>query len=247
MSAPKPAEEIQMPSPSSRRSNLVPPLQPRAANLGDHVYEKLREMILARVIPGGSEIPEGRFAEHLEVSRTPMREALVRLVGEGMLERSNERTYRVRAVTTREFFECMQIRELLECHAVETAVPVVSDADLEALRAELVALGDTAEDDMAHWRYDNRFHSFFAVATGQELLAATIIRMRVVARLFRISSPFHRKAEIDGEHLAIIDAVAARDATRAKAAMKTHLANLRDEVRRAIAAEADPFHRLRRD
>ncbi|WP_114859248.1 GntR family transcriptional regulator [Azospirillum brasilense] len=215
------------------------PLFPRPANLGDQTYGHLRELILSRQIPGGAEVPEGRLAERLSVSRTPMREALVRLVGEGLLERTSERSYRVRVVSAREFFECMQMRELLECHAIATAVPLVGDADLAELRRGLESL-DGSEDDMQHWLYDNHFHSFFARVSGNATLAETITRMRVVARLFRISSAFHRKGEIDTEHRAVLEAVERRDADAAKAAMLAHLRNLQDDARHAIAAEANP-------
>lgn len=211
----------------------------KSANLGDQVYEHLRELILSRQFPGGVELPEGKLADRLQVSRTPMREALVRLVGEGLLERTTDRAYRVRAVSTREFFECMQLRELLECYAIDRAIPVVTDEKLAGLRRDLQAVSDTSEDDMPHWRYDNHFHSFFALAAGYETLAGTITRMRVVARLFRISSPFHRKSEIDSEHLAIIEAAERRDSEAAKAAMLVHLRNLQDDVRLSIAAETN--------
>jgi len=215
------------------------PLFPRPANLGDQAHAHLRELILSRQIPGGAEVPEGRLAERLNVSRTPMREALVRLVGEGLLERTSERSYRVRVVSAREFFECMQMRELLECHAIERAVPLVGDGDLAELRSGLDSLED-GEDDMQHWLYDNHFHSFFARVGGNATLADTITRMRMVARLFRISSVFHRKREIDAEHRAVLEAVERRDADAAKAAMLAHLRNLQDDARRAIAAEANP-------
>ncbi len=227
-------------SPLVKPSPVIEPLFAKSANLGDQTYEHLRELILSRQIPGGTAVPEGRLAERLQVSRTPMREALVRLVGEGLLERTNERAYRVRAVSTREFFECMQLRELLECHAVEKAVPLLSEKDIAALRRDLYALPQTDDDDMAHWQYDNRFHTFFAKAANQETLARAITQMRVVARLFRISSELHRKAEIDEEHLAILDAVGHRDVRGATAAMLAHLRNLQDDVRRSIEAEANP-------
>ncbi|MDR3519099.1 MAG: GntR family transcriptional regulator [Azospirillaceae bacterium] len=219
------------------------PVKP--VNLGDHAYEHLRELILSRQIVGGDEVPESKLAERLQVSRTPMREALVRLIGEGLLERANARTYRVRAVSTREFFECMQLRELLEGYAIECAVPLIKDADLVALRQRLQELGGGDDDDMQHWRFDNAFHSFFARVVGHDTLAETITRMRVTARLFRISSVFHRKAEIDEEHLAIIEAAERRDVPAAKAAMQAHLRNLQDHVRRAIAAETDPAGHFR--
>jgi DNA-binding GntR family transcriptional regulator len=225
---------------TSQASLNVNRLFVKPANLGDQVYEHLRELILSRQFPGGVELPEGKLADRLQVSRTPMREALVRLVGEGLLERTNDRAYRVRAVSTREFFECMQLRELLECFAIDKAIPVLTDDKLASLRTRLHEISETAKDDMPHWTYDNQFHSFFALAAGYQALAETITRMRVVARLFRISSPFHRLAEIDSEHLAIIEAAERRDAEAAKTAMLRHLRNLQDDVRRAIAAETNP-------
>jgi DNA-binding GntR family transcriptional regulator len=226
--------------PQAKPSPIVEPLFAKVSNLGDQTYEQLRQLLLSRQLPGGMILPEGRLAERLQVSRTPMREALVRLVGEGLLERTSDRAYRVRAVSTREFFECMQLRELLECHAIEMAVPRLGDEDIAALRRELRALPRTDGDDMAHWQFDNRFHTFFAKAANQETLARSIAQMRVIARLFRISSELHRKTENDEEHLAILDAVERRDAAAAKAAMLAHLRNLQDEVRRSIEADANP-------
>lgn len=217
----------------------VAPVTPRAANLGDRAYEHLRELILSRAIGGGYEVPESQIAHHLKVSRTPMREALIRLVGEGLLERTADRAYRVRQVSVHEFFECMQLREVLECLALEKAVPVIDREELDHLRQDLVALGPS-DDDMAHWYFDNRFHGFFAAAAGHDMLAATIARLRVIARLFRISSSLHRQAEIGSEHLAILDAVGHGSVADAKRAMLAHLGNLQDDVRRAVAREADP-------
>lgn len=217
----------------------VEPIIARAANLGDRAYEHLRELILRREILGGSEVPESDIAAHLKVSRTPMREALIRLVGEGLLERTADRAYRVRRVSVREFFECMQLREVLECLALEKAVPEIDREELDRLRQELVALG-SSDDDMAHWNFDCRFHGFFAAAAGHDMLAATIARLRVIARLFRISSSLHRQAEIGSEHLAILDAVSHGSVADARLAMLVHLGNLQDDVRRAVAREADP-------
>jgi DNA-binding GntR family transcriptional regulator len=60
----------------------------------------------------------------------------------------------------------------------------------------------------------------------------------MVARLFRISSPFHRQAESDEEHIEIMDAVMRRDVASAQAAMRRHLRNLQDDAHREIESEA---------
>lgn len=207
-------------------------------NLATQAYAHLRSLILSRHILGGTGLAEGRLAVELNVSRTPMREALVRLAGEGLLEKTDEGVYRVRSVSIREFFDCMEVREVLECHAIERAIGVVRDGDLQALHDELKALPASSQDDLAHWQFDNRFHSFFATTARNQSLARAIQRERVVARLFRISSPFHRQAESDEEHIEIMDAVIRRDVKSAQAAMRRHLRNLQDDARREIEIEA---------
>jgi DNA-binding GntR family transcriptional regulator len=207
-------------------------------NLASLAYSHLRSLILGRHILGGTGLAEGRLAVELNVSRTPMREALVRLAGEGLLEKTDEGVYRVRSVSIREFFECMEVREVLECHAIERAIGVARDSDLQALHGELKALPASSQDDLAHWQFDNRFHSFFATTAQNQSLARAIQHERMVARLFRISSPFHRQAESDEEHIEIMDAVMRRDVASAQAAMRRHLRNLQDDAHREIESEA---------
>ena len=81
--------------------------------------------------------------------------------------------------------------------------------------------------------------SLKAQAPGRrQALARAIQRERVVARLFRLSSPYHRQSESDDEHVEILEAVMRRDAASAQAAMRRHLRNLQDDTRRAIESEA---------
>jgi DNA-binding GntR family transcriptional regulator len=209
-----------------------------STNLATQAYSHLRSLILGRHILGGTGLAEGRLAVELNVSRTPMREALVRLAGEGLLEKTDEGVYRVRSVSIREFFECMEVREVLECHAIERAIGVARDSDLQALHDELKALPVSSQDDLAHWQFDNRFHSFFATTAQNQSLATAIQHERMVARLFRLSSPFHRQAETDEEHIEVMDAVMRRDVATAQAAMRRHLRNLQDDARRQIETGA---------
>lgn len=207
-------------------------------NLAEQAYSHLRSLILGRHVVGGTGLSEGRLATELSVSRTPMREALVRLAGEGLLEKTAEGIFRVRSVSIREFFECMEVRELLECHAIERAIAIAPDAELKTLHDELKALPASSQDDLAHWQFDNRFHSFFATMARNQALAHAIQRERVVARLFRISSPFHRQSESDVEHMEIMDAVMQRNVNSAQVAMRRHLQNLQNDARREIESQA---------
>lgn len=225
-----------------RASGSFPQRTDNSPNLAEQAYAHLRSLILGRHILGGTGLSEGRLATELNVSRTPMREALMRLAGEGLLEKTADGIFRVRSVSIREFFECMEVRELLECHAIERAIAVARDADLKALYDELKALPPSSQDDIAHWQFDNRFHSFFATTAQNQALARAIQRERVVARLFRISTPFHRQTESDEEHVEIMEAVIKRDVKSAQAAMRRHLQNLQTDARREIESQAYPIH-----
>ena len=132
----------------------------------------------------------------------------------------------------------MEVREVLECHALERAIGMVREAEVQALMDALHTLPAATDDDLAHWQFDNRFHAFFATAARNQTLAQAIQRERVVARLFRLSSPYHRQSESDDEHVEILEAVLRRDIASAQAAMRRHLRNLQDHTRRAIESEA---------
>jgi DNA-binding GntR family transcriptional regulator len=79
---------------------------------------------------------EGRLAERLQMSRTPLREALLRLEGEGLLVRANTRSYAVRRITASHYFQCLQVRERLESQAVCLAMGRVPPAEIRALREQ---------------------------------------------------------------------------------------------------------------
>jgi DNA-binding GntR family transcriptional regulator len=216
---------------------LMSPLTPldlRSASLSDQAYARVREFILEQKISAGSTLPEGKIADELGISRTPMREALGRLAGEGLLVRSEARSYSVRIVGTKEYFDSMRTRELLECEAIALAIERVNDAELAALAAEVEALSVGEHDETAHWRFDDRFHLFIAQASGNVVMPKLIQQLRDEARLFRLHSPLHRQKENHHEHGAIIDALRKKDVEGAKGAMRAHLRSLQRDVQRLI-------------
>jgi DNA-binding GntR family transcriptional regulator len=199
-------------------------------NLSELAYQKLARMILLRQLPGGTFVIEGRLAEELEISRTPMREALVRLAAEGLLVRAETRSFAVRKVTATEFFQSMKLREMLECEAIALAIGRVEPARLEGLSTEIRQLATAAEQAADHWEADDKLHLLFADASGNEVLAKHIRQLRISTRLFEISSPFRRVKQDGEEHLAILAAYASGDAKAARRSMLRHLRNLQSEV-----------------
>ena len=127
----------------------------RAASLGERAYRRLREMILDRELEAGALLNEQRVAEQLDMSRTPVREALIRLTGEGLLVRADARSFSVRAVSAREFFESMRVRELLEAQAIDLGIQRLSVASIEALEAKVHALEVGTHTEVEHREFDD--------------------------------------------------------------------------------------------
>lgn len=229
-----------MAGPRGRRApkRSIRPYEPepvRADNLAEQACGTLRRLILERRMPPGSPVVEGRLAEELGISRTPMREALVRLVGERLLERADVRSYSVRRVTPTEFFQSMKVREILEVQAMELAAGKVACEEIDALIRDIRRLASRSEQEAAHWQADDRLHLMFATASGNAVLARTIDGLRINTRLFEISSVMGRVEKDCAEHLAILEAWRGGDVKAAQNALCIHLGNLQHEALEVVA------------
>ncbi len=196
-----------------------------SVNLTDQAYAVVRRLILQRELTGGEVLVEGRLADRLRMSRTPLREALLRLEGEGLLMRANARSYAVRRITAAHYFQCLQVRERLESQAVSLAMGRVPADQIRGLRDAILSL-DSSHQGSSHWQADDQIHGLFARASGNAMLADTIAQLRVLCRLFEVVDPFNRIVDDGTEHLAILDAYIGGDEKAAEEAIVTHLRNL---------------------
>ena len=191
-------------------------------------YQFVRRMILSRELPSGSIIQERKLAESLNVSRTPMREALGRLEGEGILVRLTERLLAVRVVTLDEFLQTVQVRRMLEPEMIALATPRMEKTVVRGLIDQVNALIDDPDPPIeSHWEVDQAIHRGIAEATGNLVLAGTIDRLRLSIQLFEIQTVPARIKPGCQEHLEILNAIEAEDPTRARRAMRKHLDHLR--------------------
>ncbi|MCA2212294.1 GntR family transcriptional regulator [Jidongwangia harbinensis] len=149
-----------MPGPR-RRSILVSRLAGRPAGGPQSVLlDELRACILDGDVPPGTPIPVDQVAAAFGVSRIPVREALMTLIGEGLVDHRPNGGYRVAILTAREFGEFYLIREALETAALRAAVAEAGPADDVRARAAHAALDAAvvAHDARAHHRESRRFH-----------------------------------------------------------------------------------------
>lgn len=201
-------------------------------------YERLRSMVLSGVIAGGAVIQERRLAEILGLSRTPVREALGRLEGEGLLCREG-RHLLCSSVSVAEVMEILSVRRLLETEAARAAAGLMPAQAVASVRAAILDMADPADvTDDDHWANDDLLHLSIARASGNNLLQRLVRDLRQRTRMFglrRIPGRFDVGKE---EHIAILDAIAAGDATAAAARMQRHLDHAREAILSSLAGGA---------
>ena len=201
------------------------------------VYDALRDEILELVLPPGTPIDEVALAERFGMSRTPVREALLRLAGEGLVETLPNRSAIVANIdflNLHHFFDAMTLM-----YRVTTRLAALnrSDADLAAIRAcqAQFAAAVEAQDALAMIATNRAFHAAIAEAGGNPTLAALLEVFRSRSRNYQIfgspSGPEIKRASDQG-HRAIAVAIAARDSGAAGTAATGHVAETERWLRR---------------
>jgi DNA-binding GntR family transcriptional regulator len=200
------------------------------------------QSLLADVFQGrrraGEHLTTQELAERFGVSHTPVREALIALAGIGIIDLLPNRGAIVRRVTAEEVREVCQVRRALECEATRSACGRIELAELHALATELRRLMAVQPQPRSAARFiaeartvDSRLHDAIADSCGNAFLAKEISRLKILFRAFRdvawerdeARNDFHRLAEEAREHLAIVEALLARDAKEAARAMARHI------------------------
>ncbi len=200
---------------------------PTSNTITDRTYRRLVRLIESRQIRPGEVLEERRWAERLRVSRTPLRAALSRLQGEGMLVRLSNGLPAVREVSSSEFLELLHLRKLLEPEATELAVGRLPLEQLEAARHSIIGLIKASlRSNEQHWLLDDQIHDMIAERCPNRSLGNLIVWLRRRARMCNIERLPDRLVPACREHLAIVEALLTKDRKLARDAMLTHLDNI---------------------
>lgn len=200
----------------------------------ERVYREVKGQILTNQIVGGELISEGDIATECDVSRTPVREAFLRLEAEGWMRLYPKRGALVVPVADREARDVVQARILLEEHAVRTlAGDPAGRADLAArLERNLAAHRAADPADIAEFaRIDAEFHQLIVTAGDNPLLAHFFVSLGERHR--RMTTTSVRRddtvaARILADHRELLTAVADGDSDAYAAALAAHLASVHD-------------------
>jgi DNA-binding GntR family transcriptional regulator len=202
------------------------PVSPRNS-LTERAYTEIRRRILENEMPAGTQVLEQELAEMLEMSRTPVREAMVRLADEGMVEVRPRHGMRVLPISADDMREIYDVLTALESMAAErVAARGVSPEELRALKQAVADMDAAlAADDLRTWAAaDERFHLLLVEYCDNERLRALVSGYWDQSHRVRLVTLGLRPKPVDSnkDHAAVVDAIARGDAVAARRLHRQH-------------------------
>ena len=194
--------------------------------LNEQVYRSLLASITQGSIPPGTELREQHLAKQMNVSATPVREAIRRLASDGLVEIIPYHGAVVRTLDQEEISQAYACREALERLAIAECIRHVNDKDIQALY-ELMEDYQSAESFAEICDYSQQFDSYLYNLCGNRILHGLLDTLKgIIARDRKYSSAnVDRRHEIYLEHKAIIQALESKDVEAAQAAVSIHIHN----------------------
>lgn len=227
--------------PRKQRARNAPPRASRhlasgggAARNSEIVYRDLRQQIISMTLPPGTPIVEKDITQRYGISRTPVREAVLRLSEERLVDVVPKSGTFVSRIPLAVLREALVARRALEEATVRAATARATESQIMQLRAIIQRQRETAEagDEEAFHMADEDFHAGIAAAGRLAGIWELIQQVRIqVERYRRLTLPQQgRMQRVVKEHAAVLDAIARRDADAAVARMTDHLNKLRLDI-----------------
>jgi DNA-binding GntR family transcriptional regulator len=212
---------------------------PETASVNAQVLASLRAAVISGELAPGSLHSVQNLATQLGVSRTPVREALIKLAQQGMVRFERNRGVRILLTSLHDLEEVFALRLLLEPPAVRRAVVRLDGNQRRELRRMFAHMEKAAkvDDEFTMFEHDRRFHRVLLEASGNARLAAFVDGLRDMVLRRGVSTARESRSldDIVAEHRAILDLIEAGDAEGAAKAMREHV---RHTAELLIAQEA---------
>ena len=198
--------------------------------------ENIRRAIVSGRLAGGTKLPQTQLAAEMELSTTPVREALRVLAAEGLVEFDPHHGAMVRSVDSEEMMEVYHLRSLLEPYCMRLAAKAISDEELNRTQELLEAM--EAETDVSKWiEYNREFHTALCHASRSRNPIWFLSTLRASSAIYvglslrRAANPMVRG---NREHRLIWDAVASHDADQAAEMTLLHVNALKEALGGAL-------------
>lgn len=194
-------------------------------------YENIKRRIINVELPPGLPINEEELAQQLQISKTPVREALRQLERDGLVENVPSRGSTISHITSQEINDVFQIREIIESGAAKRSASFKGNIELARQRDSYKTLLETQPSDAEYsdWGSWEDLHLMIVKSLGNEALVR--VYLGLIDRIRRIRNHYGRGAtrrrsrDIVSEHVAVLDAILAGDPEGAERAMVRHLRN----------------------
>ncbi len=202
------------------------------------VYENLKKRIINHSLKSGEPLNESVLTKELGISKTPIREALQQLEKEGFIENIPGKGSFVSRISIQDIREIFEIREILECEVVKRAA-MKSDPDkIEGIRKKFETESNGDKNSRDQFKAGDRIHTFIFESFGNKRLLEYYKRLQehIIRMRLYFFNQLHqeRSGQSFKEHLEIMDALIAQDPPRAEKAMRDHLRNSTEYLKKVI-------------
>lgn len=204
----------------------------------DRVYDRIKSMAVTYQLRPGERLNEVEFGRMLDVSRTPLREALNRLVSEGFLSALPNRGFFARPLDAKEVFDLYEMRRGLEAHAIRLACERANNAELAQLEKFVLESKDQPDDDRATklLGLDESFHERIAQLTRNQEMLRAVKNINSKIHFVRWIDMQGRRSVSQEEHLKIFRALKRRNSDQAAEFMSAHISRRLDQIVEVIKA-----------
>ncbi len=212
----------------------------------DRIHDRLRHMAADFEFKPDERINESTLATQLDASRTPIREALNRLVAEGYLTFQSGRGFFCRSLSPKRILDLYEARAAVECEAVRRAIERASDAEIMAVVAHLDETEpayDQIDDPVELLAMDEEFHVRLARLSGNDELVRMLENLNGRIRYVRLINITNMRSDSPvtvgkdanlSVHRTILNALSDRDVVRAIRATRNHIERRREEATEAV-------------
>jgi DNA-binding GntR family transcriptional regulator len=211
--------------------------------LHEEVVGRIRTILLDGEIPPGARIPERDLCDRLQISRTPLREALKVLAAEGLVQLLPNRGSRAAKLTDKDMRDLFEVCQGLEALAGELACERISDGEIAEIAVTHAAMVQHHRDGdlIQYYRCNRAIHEAIVVAADNPVLTGLYASVTARIRRARYVTPMtaQRWAVAVQEHEAILNALQRRDGIGLSHILRAHLRHKREEVLQAGFAETE--------